>query len=89
MKKLFVLLSLGLWLSYADAEGERPKVGDGNVPQGEVIIRSDNGPAIQEYSNGIEVYKVKITPRKGRPYYLVDSDGNGSLDQVQWILYRW
>jgi hypothetical protein len=88
MKKSFVLLGLGLFLGHAIAE-ERPQVSEGEVPQGEVIIRSDTGPEIQEYRRGGEVYKVKVTPKKGRPYYLVDSDGNGSLDQVQWILYSW
>jgi hypothetical protein len=42
---------------------------------------------------------VKITPRKGRPYYLMDLDGDGEMDvreedpaQIvvpQWILFRW
>ena len=89
MKKWLLLLGLGLWLGYAYADEQRPQVSEGNVPQGEVIIKSDTGPTFQEYSNGVEIYKVKVTPKKGRPYYLVDSDGNGSLDQIQWILYRW
>lgn len=83
---------LGLGLVLPPAQGEepsRPKVNNGNVPQGEVIIRGDNGTTFQEYSNGTEVYKVKVTPSKGRPYFLVDTDGNGSLDMVQWVLYRW
>jgi len=89
MKKWLLVLGLGLWLGFAHADEERPRVNEGNVPQGEVIIRSDTGPTIEEYSNGTEIYKVKVTPKKGRPYYLVDSDGNGSLDQIQWVLYRW
>jgi hypothetical protein len=88
MKKHFLLLGLGLCLGVAYAQ-ERPKVNEGEVPRGEVIIRSDNGTTIQEYRNATGIYKVKITPSKGRPYFLVDSDGNGSLDQIQWILYRW
>lgn len=91
MKKFVIVLGLGLWFgqALADTTSTRPKVEDGNIPQGEVIIRSGTGPAIQEYSNGVEVYKVKVTPRKGRPYFLVDSDGNGSLDRIEWILYQW
>jgi hypothetical protein len=88
MKKLFVLLGLGLWLTHANAE-ERPEVSEGNVPQGEVILQGGSGPQLQEFRRDGEVYKVKVTPRKGRPYFLVDSDGNGSLDQVQWILFSW
>jgi hypothetical protein len=42
---------------------------------------------------------VKITPNRGAPYYIVDTDGDGILDQQfdnlanppinQWILLRW
>ena len=88
MKKLFVLLGLSLCLAHAYAE-ERPQVSEGEVPEGEVIIRSDEGTVIQEFRRGGEVYKVKVTPRRGRPYFLVDSDGNGSLDQIQWVLLSW
>ena len=42
---------------------------------------------------------VKITPKKGKPYYFVDTNGDGILDERfdnldnppinQWILLRW
>jgi hypothetical protein len=86
------LLPLGLCLSLGAGAlhaQERPKVNEGEVPRGEVVIRSDNGTTFQEFRNASGVYKVEVRPSKGRPYFLVDSDGNGSLDQIQWILYRW
>ena len=42
---------------------------------------------------------VRITPRAGPPYYLLDLDGDGELDVEeddisnisipQWVLFRW
>ena len=42
---------------------------------------------------------VKITPRAGKPYYLLDTDGDGwpdarrsdplGISVPQWILYSW
>ncbi|HYN78859.1 MAG TPA: DUF2782 domain-containing protein, partial [Lamprocystis sp. (in: g-proteobacteria)] len=45
------------------------------------------------------LYMVKIQPQFGPPYFLIDSDGNGTLDQrdnspmnisiPQWVLFTW
>jgi len=63
------------------------------------IIRKDEA-VIEEYRvNGI-LYMVKITPDTGAPYYLLDQDGDGSMetrtggikknpDVPQWILFSW
>jgi hypothetical protein len=42
---------------------------------------------------------IKVTPAVGKPYYFVDSDGDGSLETKQfelssdsvpqWILFKW
>jgi hypothetical protein len=65
-----------------------------------VTIRaSDNGDRVEEYRQGGQVYMVKVTPARGRPYYLYDDDGNGRLDRsdaekndispVYWTVYEW
>lgn len=63
------------------------------------IIRSDK-EVIEEYRvNGL-LYKVKITPTVGKPYYLIDRDGDGRLESrregiyddglvPQWVLFSW
>lgn len=63
------------------------------------IIRKEN-KVIQEYRvNGI-LYMVKITPTIGKPYYLIDNDGDGKLESrregiystdlvPQWVLFSW
>ena len=64
------------------------------------IIPGKDGGTITEYSVNGEVYKVKITPAFGPPYYLIDHDGDGKFDckvnkiyddicVSQWVLFSW
>lgn len=67
--------------------------------QPEVTIRSRGDATVEEYRSNGRLYMVKITPARGYPYYLIDSDGDGSFDTRrneldppnihQWILFRW
>ena len=66
----------------------------------EVTIIRKEDKVIQEYRiNGI-LYMVKITPTIGKPYYLIDNDGDGRLESrregiystdlvPQWVLFSW
>ncbi|HDO34194.1 MAG TPA: DUF2782 domain-containing protein, partial [Chromatiales bacterium] len=42
-----------------------------------VTIRHENGKEIEEFSIHGQVYMVKVTPKYGPPYYLVDTNGDG------------
>lgn len=55
---------------------------------------------VVEYRMHGSVIMIKVTPSKGAPYYLVDSNGDGSLNArhpnanpefliPQWTLFRW
>jgi len=77
-----------------------PEVEQGNVPEPEVTITtSGDGASVEEYRVNGQIYMIKITPAKGFPYYLIDTDGDGDLDSRrndlqglpvnQWILFRW
>ncbi len=77
-----------------------PEVKQGNVPEPEVTITtSGDNTSVEEYRVNGQIYMVKITPAKGYPYYLIDTDGDGDLDSrrndlegrpvSQWILFRW
>ncbi|GAB4303479.1 MAG: hypothetical protein Kow0096_25550 [Thiohalomonadaceae bacterium] len=67
--------------------------------QPEVTIRSRGDAVVEEYRVNGRLYMVKITPNRGYPYYLIDSDGDGSFETRrneleppninQWILFRW
>lgn len=67
-------------------------------PEPEVIIREEKNQTIEEYRINGQLYAIKVIPKKGKPYYLVDSDGNGELDLRQergklvvpkWLLFSW
>jgi len=62
------------------------------------IIRRER-EVIEEYRVSGQLYMVRITPRSGPPYFLIDTDGDGSLETrrnelsnpeiPQWVLFRW
>jgi hypothetical protein len=68
--------------------------------QPEVRITKRGEDIIYEYRINNQLYMVKIVPRIGYPYYLVDQNGDGSLESrysnlephiivPRWIIYRW
>jgi len=66
-------------------------------PQVTIIQRAHT--KIEEYRIHGQLKYVKITPDKGAPYYLIDTNGDGMLDTRsdnlknppinQWILFQW
>jgi hypothetical protein len=66
----------------------------------EVTIIRREKEVVEEYRINGNLYMVKITPVVGKPYYLIDRDGDGRLEsrrtgiyddgQVpQWVLFSW
>lgn len=52
----------------------------GNADQApEVTITKKTGQTIEEYRVGGRLYMIKITPKVGKPYYLVDDLGDGKF----------
>jgi hypothetical protein len=75
-------------------------VGEEEELQPEVKITKRGEDIIYEYRVNNQLYMVKVVPRFGFPYYLMDQDGDGTLESrysgpgpnilpPQWILYRW
>ena len=72
-------------------------VEEGFEPEITIIKRKET--QIEEYRHNGMLYMIKITPTRGYPYYLIDSDGDGSLETrrnelgnpevVQWRLFSW
>lgn len=66
-------------------------------PQVTIVQRGEN--IVEEYRISGRLYMIKITPPKGYPYFLIDTDGDGSLETrrtelsnppiPQWVLFRW
>ena len=108
--KLFVLLAiLGPGLVFAADEKEfeeLPKppplptaVESGEPIEPEVTIIRKEEAVIEEYRVNGNLYMVKVTPAVGKPYYLVDHNGDGQLSRTntpyedirvpQWVLFSW
>jgi len=67
-------------------------------PEVRIIQRKEG--VIHEYRINGQLYMVKVVPTRGYPYYLVDSNGDGTLDArnndldpglvvPRWMIYRW
>jgi len=66
----------------------------------EVTIRETDQGKVKEYRINGQLYLIKVIPRHGPPYYLMDTDGDGTLDSrrsdldpdvliPRWTLFRW
>jgi len=70
-----------------------------NIPQPEVRIIRKKDAVVEEYRVKGNLRFIKITPSVGKPYYMVDTDGDGVLETRendldnppinQWILLEW
>ncbi|MBI3774519.1 MAG: DUF2782 domain-containing protein [Gammaproteobacteria bacterium] len=87
----------------ATAVIEHPPPGGGD-PEAElapeVTITERGETTIEEYRVNGQLYMIKIIPKKGVPYYLVDSNGDGLMSQrfndlkpgfliPSWVILRW
>jgi len=61
------------------APGPDDAVGD--EPQ--VTITKQTEQTIEEYRSGGKLYMIKITPKHGKPYYLVDDRGDGKFSRQE------
>ncbi len=66
----------------------------------EVVITPRDNSQVKEYRVNGRLYMIEITPAKGPRYFLVDSDGDGTLERRQsgpllgveiprWTLLEW
>lgn len=78
--------------------GACASTGEPEIPEGaERSVRAEvNGDVIEESRVGTVLRMVKITPRFGVPYYLVDRNRDGRLDKpegempgVYFKIYDW
>ena len=56
-----------------------PKVQQEQIEPTVRIIEEDDR-MIEEYRSNGKVYMVKVTPKKGIPYYYIDTNGDGKLE---------
>lgn len=70
------------------------------VAEPQVSIRQYDNRSEEEFRVNNNLYMIRVQPRYGAPYYLVDPNGTGSWEQSrhslgmdfrppQWALFRW
>lgn len=75
-----------------------PALRSGEALEPEVTIIQRDDRTVYEYSVNGQVYMVKVVPNDGPPYYFLDRDGDGEIDErrygpgetsvPQWVLFR-
>lgn len=72
----------------------------GETIEPEVTIIKNEKKTVYEYRVNGQVYMVRVVPAVGKPYYFLDTNGDGELDIEktgeptndainQWVLFRW
>jgi len=99
-----LFLALPLWADQASDELIEPplipqRVESGEMLEPDVTIRKGEEETHYEYRVNGQLYMVKVVPDIGPAYYLVDTDGNGTLESRQpeiddmavprWVLFSW
>jgi len=91
----------------AVAQPPEPEINSSDEPAGfdpggaDIRIITEGDKTIEEYSLNGKVYMVKIQQKGFPPYYLIDRDGDGRMDEQvselmgpgtappSWVLFRW
>lgn len=75
-----------------------PQSGDVPVMKPDVTIRKEKDRTVEEYRINGQLYKVKITPKEGKPYFLLYPNGPagpsvrreiGDLQIPSWVIFSW
>lgn len=80
-----------------------PPAFDANTPgddlESQVTITKKKDMVIEEYRVGGKLFKIKVIPKIGKPYYLIDERGDGqfsrqdgpdasNLRPPQWVIHQ-
>ncbi len=83
-----LLLASLLAFSSLAAQAEEPVSGDPDV-----TIRTEGDKTIEEYRVNGFLYAIKVTPKIGKPYFLVRADGSDGnfvrSDQPDMLIPAW
>lgn len=83
-----------------DAPPPPEPVQSGEPLEPEVRIVRKKDATLEEYRINGQLYMIKVTPVVGKPYFLLDQDGDGSMETnmseiytnftvPQWVLFSW
>jgi hypothetical protein len=97
------LLTTALFFtSLALAEDTQTEEAQAEAPEssGEVTIQDSKTDIVEELRVNGQLYAIRVSPKRGVPYYLVDSDGDGNLETRKndtdsdllipaWVIKKW
>ncbi|MDX1692419.1 MAG: DUF2782 domain-containing protein [Ketobacteraceae bacterium] len=75
-----------------------PEEGSSIAPEPKVTIIDSENKKIEVHEVNGRVYSIKVIPKNGKPYYLVDKQGDGDfirdsgVERMQipeWVLISW
>ena len=52
------------------------------LPEPEVTVTSASEEQREEFRMGGNLYMIKVVPKNGKPYYLVDNEGKGKFEKA-------
>ncbi len=81
-----------------DAAPDAAPADESVEPQVTIIQREE--ATVEEYRIHNQLYMIKVTPKKGKTYYLIDADGDGNLESRRneldpkilipsWVILKW
>lgn len=97
---LVLALLLPAFALAQDEAGSASEPDESERPTPDVTIIQGRDKTISEFRIHGRLYMIKVTPRRGVPYYLVDTDGDGNLESRRgelgedllipsWTLLEW
>ena len=97
---IFFFACLMFAIQSVTAEGELVPPDPLEASGEDVIIEAPQKELVDEFRINGQLYMIRVNPRKGPPYYLVDADGDGNLETrwndlapdlliPAWVLKRW
>lgn len=97
MKQLLAILALIAFPMASYATVEPPEEGSSISGEKEVTIIQDDKQRMEIHQVNGRIYGIKVIPKNGVPYFLVDKEGEGkfirdSADRMQvpeWVLISW
>lgn len=60
-----------------------PPITDEAPEEPQITIIQEEGQTSEEYRLGGKLYMIKVTPKGGKPYYLVDDKGDGKFSRLE------
>nr|VFJ93428.1 MAG: Protein of unknown function (DUF2782) [Candidatus Kentron sp. LFY] len=74
-----------------------PSVESGKALEPDITIIQGKREIVHEYPINGRLYAVKIIPKHGSAYYMIDTNGDGNLETreqfvlsvPQWVLFSW